>query len=116
MNLQRFRYFAMVVAEGSFSRAAEKLHMSQPPLSRQIQQLEDEIGAQLLHRGRPLILTEAGRYFYEQIRQVLNRVDGIRSMTRKNCRREHQAIQHWNRGLYFIRVIAGIDPAFPPDR
>jgi DNA-binding transcriptional LysR family regulator len=83
MNLQRFRYFAMVVAEGSFSRAAEKLHMSQPPLSRQIQQLEDEIGAQLLHRGRPLILTEAGRYFYEQIRQVLNRVDGIRSMTRK---------------------------------
>jgi DNA-binding transcriptional LysR family regulator len=36
MNLQRFRYFAMVVAEGSFSRAADKLHMSQPPLSRQI--------------------------------------------------------------------------------
>ncbi len=65
MNLQRFRYFAMVVAEGSFSRAAEKLHMAQPPLSRQIQQLEDEIGAQLLHRGRPLTLTESGRYFYE---------------------------------------------------
>jgi LysR family transcriptional regulator, benzoate and cis,cis-muconate-responsive activator of ben and cat genes len=86
MNLQRFRYFAMVVAEGSFSRAAEKLHMSQPPLSRQIQQLEDEIGAQLLHRGRPLTLTEAGRYFYEQIRQVLNRVDDIRSMTRKIAR------------------------------
>jgi LysR family transcriptional regulator, benzoate and cis,cis-muconate-responsive activator of ben and cat genes len=86
MHLQRFRYFAMVVAEGSFSRAAEKLHMSQPPLSRQIQQLEDEIGAQLLHRGRPLTLTEAGRYFYEQIRQVLNRVDDVRSMTRKIAR------------------------------
>jgi DNA-binding transcriptional LysR family regulator len=83
MNLKRFRYFAMVVAEGSFSRAAEKLHMAQPPLSRQIQQLEDEIGAQLLHRGRPLTLTESGRYFYEQIRQVLNRVEDIRSMTRK---------------------------------
>src|ERR1700730_17370514 len=40
MNLRRFRYFSMVVAEGSFSRAAEKLHMAQPPLSRQIQQLE----------------------------------------------------------------------------
>jgi LysR family transcriptional regulator, benzoate and cis,cis-muconate-responsive activator of ben and cat genes len=86
MNLQRLRYFAMVVAEGSFSRAAEKLHMSQPPLSRQIQQLEDEIGAQLLHRGRPLTLTEAGRYFYEQTRQVLNRVNDIRSMTRKIAR------------------------------
>ena len=83
MNLQRFRYFAMVVAEGSFSRAAEKLHIAQPPLSRQIQQLEDEIGAQLLHRGRPLTLTESGRYFYEQIWQVLNRVEDIRSMTRK---------------------------------
>ncbi|SRR5258708_4872164 len=83
MNLQRFRYFSMVVAEGSFSRAAEKLHMAQPPLSRQIQQLEDEIGAQLLHRGRPLTLTESGRYFYEQILQVLNRVEDIRSMTRK---------------------------------
>jgi LysR family transcriptional regulator, benzoate and cis,cis-muconate-responsive activator of ben and cat genes len=86
MNLRRFRYFAMVVAEGSFSRAAEKLHMAQPPLSRQIQQLEDEIGAQLLHRGRPLTLTEAGRYFYEQTRQVLNRVEDVRSMTRKIAR------------------------------
>ena len=86
MNLQRFRYFAMVVAEGSFSRAAEKLHMSQPPLSRQIQLLEDEIGAQLLHRGRPLTMTESGRYFYEHIRHVLNRVEDIRSMTRKIAR------------------------------
>ena len=86
MNLQRIRYFAMVVAEGSFSRAAEKLHMSQPPLSRQIQQLEDEIGAQLLHRGRPLTLTEAGRYFYEQTRQILTRMEDIRSMTRKIAR------------------------------
>jgi LysR family transcriptional regulator, benzoate and cis,cis-muconate-responsive activator of ben and cat genes len=48
--------------------------------------LEDEIGAQLLHRGRPLTLTESGRYFYEQIRQVLNRVEDIRSMTRKIAR------------------------------
>ena len=86
MNLQRFRYFAMVVAEGSFSRAAEKLHMSQPPLSRQIQQLEDEIGVRLLHRGRPLTMTESGRYFYEHIRHVLNRVEDIRSMTRKIAR------------------------------
>jgi DNA-binding transcriptional LysR family regulator len=86
MNLQRFRYFSMVVAEGSFSRAAEKLHMAQPPLSRQIQQLEDEVGARLLHRGRPLTLTEPGRYFYEQILQVLNRVEDIRSMTRKIAR------------------------------
>src|ERR1700761_1657102 len=83
MDLRLFRYFAMVASEGSFTRAAEKLHMAQPPLSRQIQQLEDEIGTRLLDRGRPLTLTEAGRYFYEQVRQVLNRVEDIRSMTQK---------------------------------
>jgi LysR family transcriptional regulator, benzoate and cis,cis-muconate-responsive activator of ben and cat genes len=83
MDLRHFRYFAMVASEGSFTRAAEKLHMAQPPLSRQIQQLEDEIGTRLLDRGRPLTLTEAGRYFYEQVRQVLNRVEDIRSMTQK---------------------------------
>jgi LysR family transcriptional regulator, benzoate and cis,cis-muconate-responsive activator of ben and cat genes len=83
MDLRHFRYFAMVASEGSFTRAAEKLHMAQPPLSRQILQLEEEIGTRLLDRGRPLTLTEAGRYFYEQTRQVLNRVEDIRSMTRK---------------------------------
>jgi DNA-binding transcriptional LysR family regulator len=86
MDLRHFRYFAMVASERSFSRAAEKLHIAQPPLSRQIQQLEEEIGARLLNRGRPLTLTEPGRYFYEQTRQVLNRVDEIRSMTRKIAR------------------------------
>ena len=83
MEFRHFRYFVMVASEGSFSRAAEKLNMAQPPLSRQIMQLEEEIGARLLNRGRPLTLTEAGRYFYEQTRQVLSRVEEIRSMTRK---------------------------------
>jgi DNA-binding transcriptional LysR family regulator len=83
MDLRHFRYFVMVASEASFSRAAEQLHMAQPPLSRQILQLEKEIGARLLDRGRPLTLTEAGRYFYEQARQVLNRVDDIRSMTQR---------------------------------
>lgn len=83
MELRHLRYFAAVAAEGSFSRASEKLNIAQPPLSRQIQQLEDEIGARLLDRGRPLTLTEPGRYFYEQVRQVLARVDEITSMTRR---------------------------------
>jgi hypothetical protein len=44
MGLRHLRYFVTVVAEGSFTRAAEKLHMAQPPLSRQIQQLERDVG------------------------------------------------------------------------
>src|SRR6185369_11928607 len=73
----------MVAAERSFSRASEKLHIAQPPLSRQIQKLEKELGTQLLHRGRPITLTESGRYFFEQALQVLQRTDEIRAMAQR---------------------------------
>jgi LysR family transcriptional regulator, benzoate and cis,cis-muconate-responsive activator of ben and cat genes len=52
-------------------------------LSRQIQQLEDELGTRLLDRGRPLTLTETGRYLYEHARQVLARIDEIEAMTQR---------------------------------
>ncbi len=83
MEFRHLRYFVTVAAERSFSRASEKLHIAQPPLSRQIQQLEEELGTQLLHRGRPITLTESGRYFFEQALQVLQRTDEIRAMTRR---------------------------------
>jgi DNA-binding transcriptional LysR family regulator len=83
MELRLLRYFTTVAAEGSFSRAAEKLHIAQPPLSRQVQQLERELGVQLLHRSRPLTLTEPGRYLFEQARQILNRVDEAQAVTRR---------------------------------
>ena len=82
-ELRHLRYFTTVAAEGSFSRAAEKLHIAQPPLSRQVQQLEDEIGVRLLDRGRPLTLTETGRYLFEQARQILQRVEETQAMTRR---------------------------------
>lgn len=83
MELRHLRYFAMVAAEGSFSKASEKLHIAQPPLSRQVQQLEDELGVRLLDRGRPLTLTEPGRYLFEQARQILQRVEDTKAMTRR---------------------------------
>ena len=74
------RYFVCVAREKSFTRAAEILHIAQPPLSRQVQQLEDELGLVLIERGtRPLRLSEAGRLFYEQAIQVLERVDEMRA-------------------------------------
>jgi DNA-binding transcriptional LysR family regulator len=83
MELRHLRYFVTVAAERSFSRAAEKLHIAQPPLSRQIQQLEDELGTQLLNRGRPITLTEAGRYLFEQGIQMLRKSDELRTMTKR---------------------------------
>lgn len=83
MDLRHLRYFTTVASEGSFSRAAEKLNMAQPPISRQIQQLEEELGVRLLDRGRPLSLTEAGRHFFEQSLQVLQRVEEMKVSTRR---------------------------------
>lgn len=83
MELRHLRYFTTVAAEGSFSRASEKLHIAQPPLSRQVQQLEEELGVRLLDRGRPLTLTEPGRYLFEQARQILQRVEETKAMTKR---------------------------------
>jgi len=81
MDLRQLRYFATVAAERNFRRAAERLNMAQPPLSRRIQQLEEEIGAVLIDRtAKPMELTPAGRLLYEQALQVLERVDELRAM------------------------------------
>jgi len=83
MDLRQLRYFLAVAAERNFSRAAERLNMAQPPLSRQIRQIEEEIGAPLFDRGaRPLALTDAGRLFHEQAVQVIRRMDELRETMR----------------------------------
>ena len=84
MEIRHLRYFVTVAQERNFTRAAEKLHIAQPPLSRQIQQLEEEVGMVLFDRdSRPLRLTEAGRLFYEHAAQVLERFDDLRTMMRR---------------------------------
>ena len=90
MELRHLRYFVCVATERSFSRASELLHIAQPPLSRQIQQLEEEVGTQLLHRGRPITLTEPGRYFFEQARMILQRIEEMRAMTQRIAKGERK--------------------------
>ena len=81
MNLRQLHYFVTVANERNFTRAAEKLHVAQPPLSRQIQLLEDELGLELFDRStRPLHLTPMGALFYEQANQLLGRVEDMRAM------------------------------------
>ncbi|MCI2049042.1 MAG: LysR family transcriptional regulator [Lachnospiraceae bacterium] len=72
MDFRSLQYFTMVAEELNFSRAAEKLNMSQPPLSNQIKQLEEDLGVQLFIRGkRHLKLTEAGNLLLRRSRQIL---------------------------------------------
>ena len=84
MDLRQLKYFVAVADTRNFTRASERLHIAQPPLSRQIQLLEEELGVQLILRNsRPLRLTEAGRMFYEQALQIINRVDQLKTATRQ---------------------------------
>lgn len=83
-TLDQVRSFVTVAEELHFGRAAERLQMTQPPLSRQIQKLEKAVGAQLLERdNRRVSLTGAGRAFLEEAYRLLNVVDGASDLARR---------------------------------
>lgn len=88
MSLSQLQYFVTVAEEGSVSRAAKRLGVSQPPLSRQIKSLEDELGGPLFQRTiRGVDLLPEGRVFLDHARQILSAVDrATRALT--NLRRE----------------------------
>lgn len=84
MELRHLKYFLKVAEELSFSKAAEKLFISQPPLSRQIKELEQEIGARLFNRNNKRVeLTEAGIYFEKEIKEMFHSLERIKSKTKK---------------------------------
>jgi len=105
MELRHLRYFAAVAAHGSFNRAAATIHLTQPALSRQVKDLEDELGVLLFVRGKNAVtLTDAGELFYEEARDLLARADKAVQRVRGEGRNEVLRVG------YAPSVTAGIMP------
>lgn len=101
MELRHLRYFCIVAEELNFTRAAQRLHMAQPPLSRQIKQLESKIGAELFERSsRGLRLTAAGKFFHEHALQILEKVEVTTADTRRIARSQQRLF-----GLGFVPSV-----------
>src|SRR5258708_24162443 len=94
MELRHLRYFRAVAEASSFTRAATRLRIAQPALSRQIQDLENEIGVRLLHRS-PLgvRLTAEGELFLEEVRELLKRADASVEKVRAFSRGEYGEVR-----------------------
>lgn len=89
MELRHFRYAIAVAEELNFGRAAARLNMSQPPLSQQIRQIEDELGVRLFERTkRSVKLTPAGETFVAEARSILKHIDDAQKATVRTARGE----------------------------
>src|SRR5216683_958813 len=109
MELRHLRYFVAVAEAGSLTVAAEqRLHTSQPSLSRQIRDLEDEVGAQLLtRRARGIELTPAGRAFLDHARVVLSQVEAAAEAARR--------VAHPAKPCFAIGFLTGHELTWMPE-
>jgi len=109
LELHQLRYFCAVAETGSFSRAGEQSHVSQPSLSQQIMKLEDELGVRLFDRlGRSVRLTEAGQTFLPRARSVLRELEAARG----DVAEQKDSVG----GSVTIGVIPTVAPYFLPER
>ena len=90
MEFRHLRYFVAVGEALNFTKAAARLRVAQPAVSRQVQDLEDEIGVGLLHRSpRGVRLTMEGRLFLQEVRELLKRTDESVEKVRALARAEY---------------------------
>ena len=105
MELRHIRYFKAVAEEKSFTKAAEQLAIAQPPLSRQIQDLEAELGTTLfLRTPHKVSLTEEGELFLQYANQILDLVN----RSEEEVRERKEGLQ----GTLYIASVEGCAPDF----
>jgi DNA-binding transcriptional LysR family regulator len=113
MELRHVRYFVTVAEHLSFARAARALHISQPPLSRQIRALEDELGTPLLTRTkRAVALTPAGAALLPEARRLLRDADALKAGARAHAAGEVGTLALGFIGLAAYNVLPGVLPEF----
>lgn len=109
MELRHLRYFLVVADEQNFTRAAGRLGIGQPPLSMQIKDLEQEVGAVLFQRtSRGVFLTEAGEAFLPEARQALEAADNALHAARRASRGDFGKLRIGFTGsAAFNRIVSG---------
>lgn len=110
MELRHLRYFIAVAEELHFSKAAERLHIAQPPLSQQIQQLEAELSVELFQRKtkRQVQLTEAGQVFLQEAYQLLAQLERAIELTQRTGRGERGQLRIGFTSLVTYDVLPAI--------
>jgi DNA-binding transcriptional LysR family regulator len=108
-HAKHLRYFIAVAEELNFSRAAERLHVSQPPLSRQIRDLDSELNVKLLERNRHRVkLTRVGRALLVRSREVIRQAEALRTQALKIHEESYQELQIGYAPAPTAVIIAGI--------
>ncbi|MFA7532617.1 MAG: LysR substrate-binding domain-containing protein [Castellaniella sp.] len=109
MNIRQLQYFVVLAQELNFTRAAERLHISQPPLSRQIAQLEASLKLKLFTRSsRRVALTESGEVFLVEAQLILQRLENARARARAVEEGLQGAIELGLSGSHFMGPLPGL--------
>ena len=114
MDLRHLRYFVAVAEEENIGRAAARLHISQPPLTRQIQQLEEELGVTLFIRTpRGMELTQAGELFLAEARNIRALVEQATELFQITSIPAQVRIDEFRFGMLTENVVLLFDDGFP---